>query len=200
MIRRRAVVVANEIRLHRSQHKGTFLLVEGRDDRLFCERVTEPSVCKIIVAEGKHNVCEVVRILDDGPFTGALGLVDSNHDHIEGRTLSSPNLIATDMHDLECMLIRSSALDAVMVEFGSKEKVANFDRDVLDTLLCAAGPIGALRLYSERSRIGLRFDGLRYSRFVNQQDLTIDRGTLIQEVLNRSGQPAVLPASLAKGI
>ena len=37
-LRRRPVVIANEIRLKRSQHPGAFLVVEGRDDRLFWER------------------------------------------------------------------------------------------------------------------------------------------------------------------
>jgi hypothetical protein len=38
MIGQQPVVIANEIRLWRALHKGAFMLVEGRDDRLFYER------------------------------------------------------------------------------------------------------------------------------------------------------------------
>jgi hypothetical protein len=57
--------------------------------------------------------------------------VDADFDRIEGRTPPSANLVFTDLHDLECMLIRSTAFDALLSEFGSSEKLQRFDRDAL---------------------------------------------------------------------
>ena len=68
MMQRRSSVIANEIRLKRSQYQGTFWLVEGRDDRLLCQRFIDTASCKIIVAEGKARVCDVLQILDQDEF------------------------------------------------------------------------------------------------------------------------------------
>ena len=47
MIAQRPVVVANEIRLWRAVHKGAFLLLEGRDDRLFYERFVDRGAARL---------------------------------------------------------------------------------------------------------------------------------------------------------
>src|SRR5712691_9695166 len=108
MISRRPVVIANEIRMKRSQHAGAFLVVEGRDDRLFCDRFTSSADCKLVVAEGKTSVCEVIEILEDSGFVGSVGLVDSDFDRILTPELMRSNIVATDAHVLESILIRSN--------------------------------------------------------------------------------------------
>lgn len=122
MIIRHPVVIANEIRLKRSQHEGVFLIVEGRDDRLFHEKFVDLDICNITVADGKEKVCEVIDILEKDKFPGVLGIVDSDFDRIESSDIKSPNIIFSDFHDLETMLINSNALDGVLVEYGSKKK------------------------------------------------------------------------------
>lgn len=188
MIRRRPVVIANEIRMKRSQLQGSFLVVEGRDDRLFCERFVDASV-NIVVAEGKEDVGEVIRILDEDRFPGVVGLVDADFDRIEGNEWPSANIILSDTHDLETMLILSSAFDRVLVEFGSREKIEAFGRDVREALITAAIPIGCLRLHSQQTELNLRFQGLSYSTCVNQQSLEINSAALIDAVKNRSQRP-----------
>jgi hypothetical protein len=67
---RSAVVIANEIRLRRSQHRGTFVIVEGRNDRLFYERFVDIQQCKFVVADGKEKVCEIYVFLTQMAFWG----------------------------------------------------------------------------------------------------------------------------------
>ncbi len=144
----RPVAKANEIRMKRSLYKGSFFLVEGRDNRLFMHHFIG-SQCKIEVTQGKNAVCEVIEILDnDNNFTGALGMVDADFDRIEGKQDRGPNIVMPECHDLETMLICSPALDRVLVEFGSQEKLEDFEEDVLGALLKRALPAGHLRLYS----------------------------------------------------
>jgi hypothetical protein len=186
VIHRRPVVIANEIRMRRSQHVGAFLVTEGRDDRLLCERFISPADCKLVIAEGKTSVCEVIEILEDAGFSGVVGLIDADFDRIVNVQHSSPNIIVTESHDLECLLIRSSALEVVLGELASSEKLATFGNDFRAILLRAATPIGALRLYSHRAQLGLRFDGLRYPTFINRESLEIDSEALVKEVRNRT--------------
>jgi Protein of unknown function (DUF4435) len=182
----RPVVVANELRLWRAVHKGAFLLLEGRDDRLFYEKFVDGMACKIKVVENKANVCEIVRILEAEDFPGILGIVDADFDLIEGRAAGSGNLVFGDSHDLEGMLIRSPALSGILIEFGSSSKIERFGRDIRTAILQAAYPVACLRLYSERSGDMLRFSGLSHRRFVEPHTLNVDRTALAREVKNCS--------------
>lgn len=186
MKRRRPAVIANAIRLKRSNHKGCFLLVEGKDDRLFFEKFINFVTCKIVVVETKENVIGVIQQLETCGFPGILGIIDADFDRLEGIKWEITNLIILETHDLETLLIQSRALDHVLVEFGSQEKIENFGRNVRDTLVATAISIGCLRLHSLRTKLNLKFQGLRYVMFIDAESLSINDDSLIQQVLNRS--------------
>ena len=104
-IRRRPAAIANEIRMKRSQHAGAFFLVEGRDDRLFCERFVDRAACKATTADGKGNVEEVIDILECDEFPGVIGLTDNDFDVIDDTSHASENIVHPARHDLDAMLI-----------------------------------------------------------------------------------------------
>lgn len=199
-MRRRPVVLANKIRMQRSQHTGTFVIVEGKDDRLFCQQFFNSKLCNIVVAENKSNVCETICILDKDEFSGVVGLVDADFDHIERRFAISSNIIVTELHDLECIQLQSKGFESLLVEYGSKPKLENFAPDIRDVLIRAASPIGYLRLYSERNGISLRFKGMNYSKFIDKQTLSIDLHALISQVKNRSHNQTISEVQLADGV
>lgn len=186
MIHPNAHEIANDIRLRRSQHPGAFVVVEGRDDHHFIRRFTLPEICDIIIAQGKQTVCEVIEILDDDGFSGALGIIDADFDRIEAVPRGSPNLVTYECHDLETMLLCSPALQHILIEFGSSTKLAALGHDVLSALFHNAFPLGCLRLYSLRSGLGLRFDGLNYSRCINRATFAGSNAQMISEVKNHS--------------
>ena len=185
-MRRRPTVKANEIRLKRQDHKGCFLVVEGRDDRLFFEQFVDRDACSVTVASGKQDVAAVIQILKADHFAGVVGVIDADFDHVEGTERVNDNLITLETVDLEALQIRSSALDRVLVELGVKKKIADFGKDVRETLLSAALPIGCLRLHSLRTGMNLTFRGLKYAACIESKSLTIDVRSLVREVKNRS--------------
>ena len=187
-------VRANAIRLKRQEHGGSFLVVEGRDDRLFFEQFVDRQYCWVIVANEKQNVADVVGILEAAGFPGVAGVTDADSDHVEGIRPASDNIILLETVDLEALLIRSPALDRILVELGSSGKIAGFGANVRDTLLAAALPIGCLRIHSRRSGLNLTFDGLRYGRCIELASLMFDVFCLIREVENRS-QRSDLPCN-----
>ncbi|MCY3628390.1 MAG: DUF4435 domain-containing protein [Bacteroidota bacterium] len=197
-MRRNPTIKANEIRLKRQSHKGCFLVVEGRDDRLFFKQFVACRDCKITVANGKVDVIEVVSILETGSFPGIIGVVDADFDHIEGNPSYGDNLIVHETVDLEALLIRSSALDRVLSEWGSAKKIATFGKDIRKTLVTSAVWIGCLRLVSHRNRLDLKLQGIRYSKFVVKQLLEIDIDRFVQEVLNHSQTPGLSKAEIVK--
>lgn len=181
---------ANAIRLRRSTFSGTFLLVEGSSDKIFYEHFFDKVVCALISISGKPSsklrVIAVLNILKESDFQGILAIVDADFDHLEISSQSSPNLLRTDTHDLETILLNSSALDKVIAEFGSEEKISRFGRDIRTALLEAGMPIGYLLWVSQLDELNLTFDGITFSKFIDDQTLQIDEFKLIQEVKKKS--------------
>ena len=195
MIHRTPNEIATEIRMRRSQSPRTLLIVEGRDDRLLMEAFISPLTCRIEVAEGKQNVCDVIDILDAEGFNGVLGLIDADFDRIEGIPDRSHNLVMPECHDLIMMLVRSPALDRTLTELGSRPKLETFKENFLDALLDRALSVGYLRLYSLRERIDLRFRNLTYSAWISRSSFVADTAALIETVRNHS-QRQDLPSSV----
>lgn len=179
---------ANAIRLRRDTFSGTFLLVEGSLDKVFYERFVDKTECTVITNSipGKLRVIEVLIILESSGFQGVLAIVDADFDRLEVPLHGNPNLLRTDTHDLETMLLQSLALDKVLAEFGSEEKLARFGRDIRTALLEAGMPIGYLLWISQLDTLNFTFNGLVFSRFIDEQTLQIDEAKLIQEVKNKS--------------
>lgn len=182
--------IANDIRMTRSQHRGAFVLVEGEtaDLRVY-DRVIDQSRCLLQPAHGKDNVLEVVAILDADGFPGALGIIDADRSRLSGAVPQSGNVLVTDGCDLESMLLNSPALDKVLEELGSRGKIRKFEakhgRTVRDQLATLARPLGALRHISEREGLGLHFQDLSFSKFLDH-DLVLDRVKLVRTVLART--------------
>ena len=128
----------------------------------------------------RHN------ILDADSFPGAVGVIDADLDRIECYSWQSSNLIVLDTYDLEALLIKSHALERLLVERGSSEKIAGRAKHPREELIDAAVPIGCLRLHSRRSELNLKFDGVRYERFVDRDSLQTNVQDMVREVKNRS--------------
>lgn len=181
---------ANAIRLRRSTFSETFLLVEGRTDQTFYERFIDKTTCELMSISGKPSskllIINVLGILEKDNFDGILAIVDADFDHLETSPPTNPNLIRSDTHDLETMLINSRAFDKVIREFGSQEKITKFGRDIRTALLEAGMPVGYLLWVSQRDGLNLTFEKIKFSNFIDKKTLEIDEIKLIQEVHNKS--------------
>ncbi len=183
------VELANEIRMLNSQHSGAILLVEGRDDRLFMERFTNRDACIIVPTRGKDNVLETIAILDAANVPGVLGMVDADLERVLGGFSDSANIVMPEYHDLETMLMCSPALERVLVEYGSRTRIENFGEDVLEAMIERALLPGYLRLLSQQEQLGLKFQCMSYSSWIDHRTLSSSIPRLIQHIKNRSQRP-----------
>ena len=173
--------VVAEVKMRRTQHAGSFLVLEGLDDvRFWRNRAHED--CRLIDGNGKPDVVGGMRRLDEIGFAGVLGVVDSNYDYLAGVPLESDNLLATDAHDLECLLCRSSALDAVLGEYGDGEKVGRYGQSagVRVALLESGLVFGRLRWAAQRFETGLQLPPIR--AFLDEKSWSVDEDGLIERV------------------
>lgn len=183
-----------EIKMHRMSHDGSFLIVEGKDDERFWTSRRHAS-CELVDGEGKQNVIGGVQNLNATSFSGVLGIVDSDYDTLDGTSIESNNLLATDAHDLECLLCRSSALDKVLAEYGVPSKIERFENetgaDVRTGLLKRALVFGRLKWAATRCHPVIELHGLKIPRFVNEETWAVDSGDVICNKLLDSREDAL---------
>ncbi|MEA5518371.1 DUF4435 domain-containing protein [Limnoraphis robusta] len=182
---------ANKIRLMRTQFQGSFLLVEGDSDARFYKNLVNPEKCKINIAQGKNNLIQVLDILEGEQFLGVLAIIDADFDRLENNLPTQTNILLTDSHDLETMLLQSPALEKVLGEFGSEDKIYKLNQDIRSILLAGGVYIGYLRWISLKDSLELKFEGLSFSKFINKKTLAIDRLQLIETVKNNSQKPQI---------
>ncbi len=178
--------IANQVRMMRPVFTGAVVVVEGDTDARAYGRFVDGERCRIVPAHGKSNAIAAVELLESTRHDGVLAVVDSDFWQLDGEESPSENVLVTDTHDLETMIIASDSLDAVLAEFGSANKLSRMKEDVRHALLHAARPIGDIRWISgsTRDNLSLRFKNLSFDAVVEIRDgvpvTNID--TLIREV------------------
>lgn len=182
--------VAAEVRMMRTQHKGALLIVEGPTDKTAFRSLVDEVGCRIVIAHGKENAQTALKVLEDESFRGVLVIVDADFSRVEGTQTHSRNLLSTDLHDLECMMIASPAFQKLLSEYANPKRLEQFEDKSgcgLNVLLAKnAMPLGYLRLLSLRVDLAFDFEGLSFGKFLDRRDLHIDTGKLLTEVKNHS--------------
>jgi hypothetical protein len=182
--------LAGDARMRRELFKGSFLYVEGSSDGKLYGMFVDCDRCQIIIAYNQFNVIEACRILEREAFAGAIGIVDADFNHLEGKTPDVSIVFQTDMHDGECFMLSTIAFNKLLTEFASQEKLTVWQKayvaDVRNHLLQEAAIVGCLLWHSNRSVLNLCFNGLEAKEYVGDADLKTDVSKLITHVKNKS--------------
>lgn len=199
--------LAGEVRMSRSLDPRAVLIVEGATDARFFDRFVDHENCYVLAAHDRQRAVGVLRVLNALPVSGILAIVDADFGRITGALENDPNLLFCDGHDLEIMLIRSTALERVVLEHASETKLsallATRKPQVLiaNLLAHACSPLGAFLMISLRQDLGLKFEDLTFKDFVDRESLEIDLACLVRSVLNKSSRhDAQLPIQLEQEI
>lgn len=180
--------IANSVRMTRELFPGTILIIEGDTDFRVYIRFVDDFHCKLIPSHGKDNAFESLALLEKDNFKGILVIVDADFWRLNGIKLSSKNMLITDAHDLETMILYSEALEKVLSELESSKKVNRLRKSIRDILLECALPIGYLRWISSptKENLSLDFKELRFKKFLDKKKLIVDITKLIKEVKNKA--------------
>jgi hypothetical protein len=195
--------LANDIRMSRSQDPRAVLVVEGMTDELFFERLTDAGRCRIEVAYGRGNAMEAFDELGKTGFAGVLFVLDADFDILDGRAPVSVGLLFTDTHDLETMLIASPALDKLLRQVGQRDKIRAFRQkhgEIRERLLASGAALGRLLWVSLRDGLHLRFEDLKYGKFVDDKTLEVDERKMIKAVLDHTGRHDLDEGAIAAAV
>lgn len=177
----------------RQAYCGALLVLEGKDDVLFWgNRHRHHPCCRLVRGDGRDNVVSGVLRLDARSTTGVLGMIDSDYDSVMGTDLPSENLVATDAHDLECVLCRSPALDHLLDEHGDADKIRRFEQEsgvtVRQALLDRAVVFGSIRLAARVWKDSKLRGRIHIPEFLREETWEIDEDRLLDAVADRSTQ------------
>jgi hypothetical protein len=196
--------IANTIRMASSNHKGSFLVVEGETDSRTYENFIHSNECQVIVAHNKDNAIEATYLLDKDKKQGILTIVDADFLFLESILPSSDNILYTDTHDLETMILRTSSFDKLLREMGSKRKISKFKetqgKDIRTILLDSGAIIGYLRWISKKDNLNLKFKGISFREFTDKDSISIDITKLITSVQNNSNRTGLFIPGLKSKI
>lgn len=191
----RANVAANKVRMKRTVARITYVLVEGEDDLHFLQKYVDRNACGFVVANGWEAVVGALGILEQDRHSGILGLVDADLSLALGPPRVSANCVHTDGHDLESMLITSPALEAVLDEYASIERIRDVENragiPVREIIRGITTRIGRLRYISQKNDLGLKFQGLQFDKFVNLKTLAVNSESLMEELQQRWGKGVI---------
>jgi hypothetical protein len=181
--------IVNTARMMRTQYAGTILIVEGSTDARVYGDFVSKTECRLIIATGKDNAISALELLENGDIDGVLTIVDADFWRLDGNEPNSSNLLLTDSHDLETMILYSDALDKVLSEFGSDKKITELGKPIRDILLESGLPVGYLRWLSSTTKdnLSLKFKELSFDEFVDEQTLRVSIDNLIIELKINSG-------------
>lgn len=165
--------VASAVRMLRTHYNEPYksvLILEGSDDKKVFDKLIGEDDCIIEVACGKQNVCDAFEEIDKlntrfkPKLAGCLGIVDSDYEEFdEIESCKHTDILRTDGHDLEYMLLASKALDILLsdlLDYELNEQTLQFYANFKESFFTLGSKIGYLRLkfhrYRKRNGIGYR--------------------------------------------
>jgi len=114
--------------------------------------------------------------------------VDADLDHLHGGPAISPNVLSTDTVDLEALLLKSPALDSVLLELGDPGKLDVFQKktgqDVRSAVVDRALLMGRIRWVSARRSLGIPMEDLSPYKYVDEKTWTLDEHRLLDDAAN----------------
>jgi hypothetical protein len=176
--------IAQEIRLERQVHKGSFLLLEGQDDLDRFSKFIDSS-CSTVNCFGRQNLIHAIGILYDEGFAGALGLADADFDRITNSLLEHEGIIYSERHDFDLDWACERVLARYLNEVGSADRcgASGGAKGVAEYLFQAVKPLSVMRFLNENQRLRYRLSRIRHHELViDKRDPSIDVERLVSHV------------------
>ena len=77
-------------------------------------------MCDVVPSEGKRNAYHALNDLRKSKHAGVLVVVDADFSRVDGQLILDPDVVVSDDHDMESMLVKSRALVKLLIEYDLK--------------------------------------------------------------------------------
>lgn len=155
-----------------------YLLVEGDTDRRLFMGFVDPHSCCVRASGGWESLMEILDALKDDPLV--IAILDADFRYLDG-TPAPDKCYLTDFHDIEMMMFASPALEKVLREHGSDEKLAKIG-DVHELVLNAVADLACFRWFNEKQQYSYTFEGIEFKKFIDKKTLSSNIKSLIRAI------------------
>ena len=114
--------IAQEVRLERKVHKGSFLLVEGTTDIKRFGNFIDDDECSLVNCYGRKNAIGAIRFLCEDGFPGALGAVHADFGRVDGSLEHHEGLVYSEAHDFDLDWVHVDAVQRYFKQIAEPEK------------------------------------------------------------------------------
>lgn len=176
-----------------------FLVVEGDSDEKFFKKFLDCEKCKVSkIGEGgndrennKKKVLEFIKKQNERRKKCYLGIIDADFDHILQKEETTENIITTDYHDMEMVILNSQPdISSLYAEIADTRLIKEFENNsgqFIESVMNVAYEIGILRLACikrpERSRPSTK--DLKFQSSI-RKDFSINMHELVTRVVKGS--------------
>lgn len=177
----------SEARMMWNDYHCAYLLLEGTSDKVFISALMEEMPCvKYRVTNGWENVFNTISKAEQIDFPYVAGIIDRDyHEVLEDDVNPSLQLFFTDDNDIEMMMVKSRSFEKFLIVCGSCDKLKDIP-DKLGKILEAAFPLGVMRYLSLKHAYNLCFDGIEHKKFIQKQDLSVDKENMLRILIERT--------------
>ncbi|MEZ8414262.1 DUF4435 domain-containing protein [Vibrio splendidus] len=163
-------------------------LVEGDSDLKLFGKVAKSNDLCYEPTNGRKELINVMTSISSDYSDKLFAICDADFNRLNNICLSNHNILMTDYHDSEMLILHSKAIHGFIDEHVSKEFIEQSKEVLLRACLETAYQIGILRWYNESESVNLKFKGLNYSEFVQVEmfSFDLDLEKLIDTLIIRS--------------
>jgi hypothetical protein len=157
--------IAQEVRLERKVHKGSFLLLEGDTDIKRFSRFIDEAACSIVNCYGRRKAIAATKMLYDEGFLGALAIIDADFDRITGKLELHEGLVYSAAHDLDLDWAKPNVVARYLAEVGDKAKcdLHGPTEAIVEKILEGLKPVSVARLLNHLGHISYRLSDIDVS-------------------------------------
>lgn len=168
--------IAQEVRLERKVHKGSFFLVEGVTDVKRFSKFIDEERCSLVNCYGRRNVIGSIKLLYDEGFPGALGAIDADFDRILGCLEAHEGLVYSEAHDFDLDWAQPSIVSSYLIEVGELQRYRRYGsaHRIIDLIMEGLRPVSVARLLSRVRKINCRVGDIDISGRFSGMSIDID--------------------------
>lgn len=165
------------------------VIVEGISDQKLLQRALPKNLATNVVPVGNCEAAlNVAEEFQNHPAKSTLKLVvfvDRDYQVAIRGIDKIPNVVVTELRDIECMMFDSACFDRVIGEYVSDSKLATAKESltsIKNLVTSAAAEVGCIRYASQREKWSISFKSLEFEKFLSKKGLALDKAKFISHL------------------
>jgi hypothetical protein len=154
--------IAQEVRMERGVHKGSFLIVEGNTDVKRFSNYIDGNECSIVNSYSRRKALGAINLLDKWKMKGVLAVIDADFDRVNGTLKEMPNVAYSATHDFDLDWVQPHNIERYLLEVGDTKKcrMAGTATEIVKKIMEGLKPVSVARLLNIRGQLNFKVSSI----------------------------------------